>query len=59
MAAAAKFGVFGALWKWLLAAVLVGKKFIIVILVAIGGIVAKLFGKKDSNNDVPPSTPRE
>jgi|AGTN01.1.fsa_nt_gi Uncharacterized membrane-anchored protein conserved in bacteria len=54
MAAAAKFGVFGALWKWALGLILVLKKFIIVILVGIGGLIAKLFGKKDSNKDVPP-----
>ncbi len=46
MAAAAKFGVFGALWKWILAAILICKKFLIVIVVAIGGLFSKLFGKK-------------
>lgn len=59
MAAAAKFGVFGALWKWALGIILVAKKFIIVILVAIGGIIAKFFGKKDSRSDEPPSAPHQ
>lgn len=61
MAAAAKFGVFGALWKWALGLILVMKKFIIIILVGIGGVIAKLFGKKEpqSRNDEPPSAPHQ
>ncbi|HEY9715269.1 MAG TPA: DUF2167 domain-containing protein [Chroococcales cyanobacterium] len=46
MAAAAKFGLFGALWKWILGLILVLKKFIIIIVLAIGGFFSKLFGKK-------------
>lgn len=44
-AAAAKMGVFGVVWKWLLGIILVGKKFAILIIAAIGGAIAKLFKK--------------
>lgn len=47
MAAAAKMGLLGGLWKWLLALVIAGKKFVILIVVGIGALFAKLFGKKD------------
>lgn len=46
MAAAAKFGVFGVLWKWIIAAVLVLKKFIILAVVAVIGLFKQFFGKK-------------
>lgn len=46
MAAAAKFGVFGAMGKWLLGLILVFKKFAIVAIAGIGALIAKIFGKK-------------
>lgn len=46
VAAAAKFGVFGALGKWILGLVLLGKKFVIVVVLGIGALIAKLFGKR-------------
>ena len=53
-AAAAKFGLFGVMWKWALGAVLVLKKFIILGVVAIGGVMSKLFGKKKPDPAAPP-----
>ena len=50
MAAAAKFGVFGALGKWLIGIVLVFKKFAIVAIAGIGALIAKLFGKKNKDD---------
>jgi len=49
LAAAAKLGVLGGMWKWLLAMILVGKKFIIIIVVALGAAISKFFkrGPKD------------
>ncbi len=47
LAAAAKFGVLGGLWKWAIGLLLVGKKFIILIVVGIGALIAKIFKKKD------------
>lgn len=49
MAAAAKFGVFGALGKWLIGIVLVFKKFAIVAIAGVGALIAKLFGKKNKD----------
>lgn len=46
MAAAAKFGVFGALWKWGLGILLVLKKFIIIGIVGVAALVSKLFKGK-------------
>lgn len=46
MAAAAKMGFLGAIWKWILGIILVLKKFLIIALVGIGGLLSKLFGKK-------------
>jgi uncharacterized membrane-anchored protein len=43
MAAAAKLGLLGGLWKWILATVLILKKFIIVAVVAGGAALSKLF----------------
>ncbi len=48
MAAAAKMGLLGGLWKWALGLILVGKKFIILIVVGIGALFAKFFGKKEN-----------
>lgn len=50
MAAAAKFGVFGAMGKWLLGLVLVFKKFAIVAIAGIGALIAKIFGKKKDDS---------
>ncbi len=47
MAAAAKMGLLGGLWKWLLALIIAGKKFIVLIVIGIAGLFAKIFGKKD------------
>lgn len=47
MAAAAKMGLLGGLWKWLLALIIAGKKFIVLIVIGIGALFAKIFGKKD------------
>ena len=46
MAAAAKFGVLGAFWKWGLAMLLVMKKFLIVGLAGLGALISKFFKKK-------------
>lgn len=45
-AAAVKLGLFGKLWKVILAVVLALKKLVIVVVVAIGGFFKKLFGKR-------------
>lgn len=50
LAAAAKFGIFGALWKWLLAAFLICKKFIVVIVIAGFAAIRGFFGKKKTAN---------
>ncbi len=51
MAAAAKLGLLGGLWKWGLGLVLVFKKFAIVGIIAVGALIGKFFkkGKNDSN----------
>jgi len=51
LAAAAKLGVLGGAWKWILGMILVGKKFIILIVVAAGAAISKFFkrGKKDGD----------
>lgn len=49
MAAAAKMGLLGGLWKWLLGLFLVGKKFIVLAVVGLGALFAKIFGKKGSD----------
>lgn len=46
MAAAAKMGLLGGLWKWALGFLIAGKKLILVAVVGIGALFAKLFGKK-------------
>jgi uncharacterized membrane-anchored protein len=46
MAAAAKFGVFGVLWKWGLGILLVMKKFIIIAIAGLGALISKFFRKK-------------
>lgn len=46
MAAAAKMGLLGGLWKWALGLLIAGKKLILVAVVGIGALFAKLFGKK-------------
>lgn len=46
VAAAAKLGLLGGLWKFALAAVLVLKKFIIVAVIAVAAIVGRIFGRK-------------
>lgn len=53
LAAAAKFGIFGALWKWALGLVLVLKKFIILAVVGVGALLSKLFGKKKNDQSGP------
>lgn len=53
MAAAAKFGVFGALAKWGLGILLVCKKFIILIVAGIGAVVAKFFKGKKKDESQP------
>jgi len=52
LAAAAKLGVLGGAWKWILGMILVGKKFIILIVVAIGAAISKFFkrGPKDGES---------
>lgn len=63
MAAAAKFGVLGGLWKWALGLLLVMKKFIIVIIAAGAAAIGKLFGRKKAEpeaapvNDAAPADP--
>ena len=44
--AAVKLGLFGKLWKVILALVLALKKLVIIVVVAIGGFFKKLFGKR-------------
>ena len=51
MAAAAKFGVFGALWKWGLGILLVLKKFIIIGIVGVVALVSKLFKGKGKGSE--------
>ncbi len=51
MAAAAKFGVFGALWKWGLGILLVLKKFIIIGIVGVAALVSKLFKGKGKGSE--------
>ncbi len=46
MAAAAKFGMFGALWKWGIGILLVMKKFIIIAVAALAAAVSRFFRKK-------------
>jgi len=46
LAAAAKFGLLGALWKWGIGIVLVLKKFIIIGIAGIGAFIARIFKKK-------------
>lgn len=64
MAAAAKFGIFGALWKWGLGILLVLKKFIIIGIVGVVAVISKLFkgkgaatagGGSTSVSDEPPA----
>lgn len=50
MAAAAKMGLLGGLWKWAIGLLIAGKKLIIVAVIGIGALLAKLFGKKDGGN---------
>lgn len=50
MAAAAKFGIFGAMGKWILGLVLVFKKFAIVAIAGIGALIAKFFGGKKKDD---------
>jgi uncharacterized membrane-anchored protein len=45
-AVAAKMGLFGVLWKWIIGIVLVLKKFIIVAIAGLGAFFARIFGKK-------------
>ncbi len=61
VAAAAKFGLLGAIWKWIIGIVLVLKKFVIVVIAAIGAFFARLFGKKGPANPQdgpPPANPQ-
>jgi len=51
MAAAAKFGVFGVLWKWGLGILLVLKKFIIIGIVGVAALVSKLFKGKGKGSE--------
>ncbi|MDQ5933098.1 MAG: hypothetical protein QG574_382 [Cyanobacteriota bacterium erpe_2018_sw_21hr_WHONDRS-SW48-000092_B_bin.40] len=51
MAAAAKFGIFGALWKWGLGILLVLKKFIIIGIVGVVALVSKLFKGKGKGSE--------
>jgi uncharacterized membrane-anchored protein len=56
-AAAVKLGLFGKLWKVILALVLALKKLVIVVVVAIGGFFKKLFGKRKTEPaPAPPAT---
>jgi uncharacterized membrane-anchored protein len=49
LAAAAKLGLLGGLWKWGIGLILVFKKFAIIGIAAIAGLIGKFFkGKKDS-----------
>lgn len=50
MAAAAKMGLLGGLWKWAIALFIAGKKFLIIAVVGLGALFAKFFGKKDGGN---------
>ncbi|CAN5577110.1 hypothetical protein BH11CYA1_BH11CYA1_38910 [soil metagenome] len=51
MAAAAKFGIFGALWKWGLGILLVLKKFIVIGIVGIAAVISKFFKGKGKSSD--------
>lgn len=46
LAAAAKFGVFGALWKWGLGLLLVMKKFIFIAVAGVAALIGSFFKKK-------------
>ncbi len=50
LAAAAKFGVFGALWKWGLGILLVMKKFIFVAVAGVAALIGNLFKKKPKDS---------
>jgi len=52
LAAAAKFGVFGALWKWGLGILLVMKKFIFIAVAGVAAVVANFFKKKPKDGDI-------
>jgi uncharacterized membrane-anchored protein len=54
-AAAVKLGLFGKLWKLVLGVILALKKLVIVVFVAIGGWLKKLFGRKGSDPNASPS----
>lgn len=49
LAAAAKFGILGGAWKFLLAGIIALKKFIIVGILGLGAFIGKMFGKKKEN----------
>ncbi len=53
VAAAAKFGVFGALWKWGIAAFLILKKFLIVAVMGLFALFSRLFRKIVPKKDKP------
>ncbi len=64
VAAAAKFGVFAGIWKFLIAGLLLLKKFAIIAIVAVGGFISRFFGKKNAGAGAaattavtPPATP--
>lgn len=50
LAAAAKMGVLGGLWKWALGIILVLKKSIFLVIAGAGALIAKLFSKKKTAN---------
>ncbi|HEY9774821.1 MAG TPA: DUF2167 domain-containing protein [Planktothrix sp.] len=49
--AAAKLGVFGALWKWGLGVILILKKFVFVAVVAVAAFFKKMFGRKKKDSE--------
>lgn len=56
--AAAKLGLFGKLWKFLLAMILAFKKLIVVAALAVVAILGKVFGTKEQEQASPPPPPR-
>jgi uncharacterized membrane-anchored protein len=51
--AAAKLGLFGKMWKWIIGLLMALKKFVIVVIVAIGAFFRKLFSRGSKAEAVP------
>lgn len=56
--AAAKLGLFGKMWKWVLGLLVALKKFVIVIVLAVGAFLKRLFSRAPkADSEVPPTSP--